>query len=165
MLNRLLGEEADEFVVAERYRRIADREACWIVHYEWKLMTTSGGVTSRMAKLKGMRFSMATIRCCRSRETSVEDLMIEMYLAGVSTRRIEDVSEIQWDSSVSATTVSNLSEKVFVSVEEWGDISLERMRPYVQVDAAYSKTSCGGSYEKVAMLLPSPSMAMEVTRP
>ena len=42
--------------------------------------------------------------------------MIEMHLAGVSTRRIEDVSEILWGSSVSAATVSNLNEKAFASV-------------------------------------------------
>lgn len=41
---------------------------------------------------------------------------MEMYLAGVSTRRIEDVSEILWGSSVSAATVSNLNEKAFASV-------------------------------------------------
>jgi putative transposase len=45
--------------------------------------------------------------------------MIEMYLAGVSTRRIEDASEILWGSKVSAATVSNLNEKAFESVERW----------------------------------------------
>ena len=43
-----------------------------------------------------MRFTTAIIERYRRRETSVEEAMIEMYLAGVSTRRIEDVSEILW---------------------------------------------------------------------
>ncbi len=43
-----------------------------------------------MPKLKGMRFTTAIIERYRRRETSVEEAMIEMYLAGVSTRRIED---------------------------------------------------------------------------
>ena len=42
---------------------------------------------------------------------------MEMCLAGVSTRRIEDVSEILWGSSFSPATVSNLNEKVFALVE------------------------------------------------
>ncbi len=64
-----------------------------------------------MPKLKGMRFTTAIIERYRRRETSVEEAMIEMYLAGVSTRRIEDVSEILWESSVSAATVSNLNDE------------------------------------------------------
>lgn len=68
-----------------------------------------------MPKLKGMRFTTSIIERYRRRETSVEETMIEMYLAGVSTRRIEEVSEILWGSSVSAATVSNLNEKAFVS--------------------------------------------------
>ena len=111
MLNGLLDEEADDLVGAERYERTAGREAYRAGHYERKLTTTSGEVTIRMPKLKGMRFTTAIIERYRRRETSVEEAMIEMYLAGVSTRRIEDVSEILWGSSVSASTVSNLNEK------------------------------------------------------
>lgn len=95
-LNGLLEEEAGDLVGAERYERTAEREAYRAGHYERKLTTTSGEVTIRMPKLRGMRFTTAIIERYRRRETSVEEAMIEMYLAGVSTRRIEDVSEILW---------------------------------------------------------------------
>ena len=104
-LNGLLEEEADDLVGAGRYERT--------------LTTTSGDVTLRMPKLKGMRFTTAIIDRCRRRETSVEEAMIEMHLAGVSTRRIEDVSEALWGASASASTVSNLNERAFAAVEEW----------------------------------------------
>lgn len=42
---------------------------------------------------------------------TIEETIIEMYLAGVSTRRIEDVSEILWGAGVSASTVSNLNDR------------------------------------------------------
>ena len=142
MLNGLLDEEADDLVGAERYERTADREAYRAGHYERKLTTTSGEVTIRMPKLKGMRFTTAIIERYRRRETSVEEAMIEMYLAGVSTRRIEDVSEILWGSSVSATTVSNLNEKAFEAVEAWRNRPLEHAYPYVYVDGIYLKRSC-----------------------
>lgn len=45
-----------------------------------------------MPKLKGMRFATAVVERHKRRETSVEEAIIEMYLAGVPTRRIEDVS-------------------------------------------------------------------------
>ena len=44
-----------------------------------------------MPKLKGMRFATAVIERCKRHETSVEEAIIEMYLTGVSIRRIEDV--------------------------------------------------------------------------
>lgn len=149
-LNGLLEEEAGDLVGAERYERTADREAYRAGHYERKLATTSGEVTIRMPKLKGMRFTTAIIERYRRRETSVEEAMIEMYLAGVSTRRIEDVSEILWGSSVSAATVANLNEKAF---ERWRNRPLERAYPYVYIDGIYLKRSWGGSYENVAVMV------------
>ena len=148
MLNGLLDEEADDLVGAERYERTYRAG-----HYERRLTTTSGEVTIRMPKLKGMRFTTAIIERYRRRETSVEEAMIEMYLAGVSTRRIEDVSEILWGSSVSAATVSNLNEKAFEAVEAWRNRPLERAYPYVYVDGIYLKRSWGGSYENVAVMV------------
>lgn len=152
-LNGLLEEEADDLVGAERYERTADREAYRAGHYDRRLATTSGEVTLHMPKLKGMRFTTAIIERYRRRETSVEEAMIEMYLAGVSTRRIEDVSEILWGSSVSASTVSNLNEKAFEAVEAWRSRPLERACPYACVDGIYLKRSWGGSYENVAVMV------------
>lgn len=134
-LNGLLEAEADELVGAERHGRTAGREAYRAGHYDRGLTTSSGEVTIRMPKLKGARFTTAIIERYRRRESSVEEAMIEMYLAGVSTRRIEDVSEILWGSSVSAATVSNLNEKAFASVEEWRNRPLERAYPYAHATA------------------------------
>lgn len=106
-----------------------------------------------MPKLKGMRFTTAIIERCRRRETSVEEAVVEMYLAGVSTRRIEDVSEILWGSSVSAATVPDLNEKAFEAVEGRGNGPLERACPYVCVDGIYLKRSWGGPYGNVAVMV------------
>lgn len=152
-LNALLAEEADDLIGAERYERTAEREAYRAGHYERGLTTTSGEVTIRMPKLKGMRFTTAIIDRYRRRETSVEEAMIEMYLAGVSTRRIEDVSEILWGSSVSASTVSNLNDRAFAAVEEWRSRPLTCEYPYVYVDGIYLKRSWGGSFENVAVMV------------
>ena len=152
-LNALLEEEADNLVKADRYERTAEREAYRAGHYERGLTTTSGQVTIKMPKLKGMRFATAIIERYKRRETSVEEAMIEMYLAGVSTRRIEDVSEILWGASVSAATVSNLNDKAFEAVEEWRSRPLIRSYPYVFVDGIYLKRSWGGSLENVAVMV------------
>lgn len=98
-----------------------------------------------MPKLMGMRFTMAVIERYRRRETSVKGAMIEMNLAGASTRRIEDMNGILWGSSDSAATVSILDEKAFASVEEWRNRPLECACPYVHVDGIYLKRSWGSA--------------------
>lgn len=153
VINQLLDEEADELVNAERYERTADREAYRSGHYKRKLVTSSGEVELDVPKLRGATFQTAVIERCRRRETSVEEAIIEMYLAGVSTRRIEDVSQILWGAGVSAGTVSNLNDKAFASVEEWRNRPLEGGYPYVFVDGVYLKRSWGGSYENVSVMV------------
>ena len=153
MLNGLLDEEADDLVGAERYERTAGREAYRAGHYERKLTTTSGEVTIRMPKLKGMRLAAAVIERYRRRETSVKEAMTGMHLAGVPAGRIEDAGEILWGSSVSASTVSSLNESAFASVEEWRNRPLERAYPHAYVDGIYLKRSRGGSYENVAVMV------------
>ena len=148
-LNGLLEAEVDDLVGAGRHGRTAEREAYRAGHCGRGPTTSSGEVTIHMPKLKGARFTTAVIERNRRRESSVEEAMIEMHLAGVSMRRIEDVSEILWGSSVSAATVSNFNERAFASVEERRNRLLDRAHPYVYVDGVYLKRSWGGAYENV----------------
>lgn len=74
-------------------------------------------------------------------------------LAGVSARRIENMSEILVDSIVSVSTASNINEKDFASVEEWRNRPLGHAHPYAFVDGIYLKRSWRGSYENVAMMV------------
>lgn len=152
-LNGLLEAEADELVGAERYERTAGREAYRAGHYDRGLTTSSGEVTIHMPKLKGARLATAAIERHRRRESSVEEAMIEMHLAGVSSRRIEDVSEILWGPGVSAATVSNLNGRASASVEEWRNRPPGRAYPYACVDGIYLKRSWGGAHGNVAVMV------------
>lgn len=83
-LNELLEQEAQELTNAERYERTKDRQGYRSGHYECNLTTTSGDVKLKMPKPKGVTFENAIIERYRRRESSVEEALIEMYLAGVS---------------------------------------------------------------------------------
>ena len=89
-LNALLDHEADELVNPEKYERSGDRKGYRSGHYERNSSTTSGDVTLRVPKLKGIQFQTAIIERYKRRECSVEEALIEMYLAGVSVRRVEE---------------------------------------------------------------------------
>lgn len=147
-LDGLPEEGADDLVGAGRYKRAAGREAFRAGHCGRTPTTTSANVTPRMPKLRGMRFTAAVTGRYRGREASVGEAMAEVCLAGVSTRRIKDVSEALWGASA-----SNPSERAFATVEEWRSRSLDGSYPYVYVDGIYLKHSWGGSYENVAVMV------------
>ena len=55
-----------------------------------------------MPKLRSLPFETAIIERYRRRESSVEEALVEMYLAGVSVRRVEDITEALWGTRVSS---------------------------------------------------------------
>lgn len=92
-LNALLDHEAEELVNADKYERSGDRKGYLSGHYNRNFQTTAGDVTLKVPKLKGVPFETAIIERYQRRECSVEEALIEMYLAGVSVRRVEDITE------------------------------------------------------------------------
>lgn len=77
-----------------------------------------------------------------------------MYLAGVSVRRVEDITEALWGSKVSPGTISNLNKKAYAHIEEWRNRQLSSEEyQYVFVDGIYLKRSWGGKFENVAILV------------
>ena len=99
-LNGLLEKEAGSLTQAARYERSEARQGYRSGSYDRNLTTTSGDITLHM-RLKGVSFETAIIERYRRRESSVEEALIEMYLAGVSVRRVEDITEALWGSKVS----------------------------------------------------------------
>ena len=152
-LNALLEHEADELVNAERYERSGDRKGYRSGHYERNFTTTSGDVTLHVPKLKGIRFETAIIERYRRRETSVEEALIEMYLAGISVRRVEDITEALWGTRVSPGTVSNLNQKAYENIEKWRCRPITGEYAYVYVDGVYLKRSWGGEVQNVSILV------------
>ena len=153
-LNSLLDQEAQQLTQAKKYQRTKDRNGYRSGHYSRQLQTTSGEVTLKIPKLKGLPFETAIIERYRRRESSVEEALIEMYLAGVSVRRVEDITEALWGSKVSPGTISNLNQKAYVHIEEWRNRKLTSEEyPYVFVDGIYLKRSWGGAFENIAILV------------
>jgi transposase-like protein len=153
-LNDLLEKEAAALTQAAKYERTEARQGYRSGHYNRNLTTTSGDVTLKMPRLKGIPFETAIIERYRRRESSVEEALIEMYLAGVSVRRVEDITEALWGSKVSPSTISELNKKAYVHIEDWRNRPLRGGKyPYVYVDGIYLKRNWGGEFENVAILV------------
>src|SRR6202035_4778598 len=118
-LNALLDAEADRLCGAGRYERTQGRQDTRAGSYERSLHTVAGEVNLKVPKLRRQTFETAIIERYRRRESSVEEALIEMYLAGISVRRVEDITEALWGTRVSPSTVSNLNQKIYAKIEAW----------------------------------------------
>jgi len=152
-LNGLLDAEADRICHAGKYERNADRQDTRAGSYKRKLHTKAGEVKLTVPKLRNLPFETSIIERYKRRESSVEEALIEMYLAGVSVRRVEDITEALWGTKVSPGTVSNLNKKIYGKIESWRNRSLKGDYAYVYLDGIYLKRSWGGEVRNVAVLV------------
>jgi putative transposase len=152
-LNALLDAEAGRLCNAQRYERSAARRDTRAGHYERNLQTKAGEVRLRVPKLRQQTFETAIIERYRRRESSVEEALIEMYLAGVSVRRVEDITEALWGTRVSPSTVSDLNKKIYGTIEAWRTRPIEGEHPYVYLDGIVLKRSWAGEVRNVSLLV------------
>jgi putative transposase len=142
-LNGLLEAEADQLCGAKRYERSPDRVDTRAGSYDRQLQTKAGQVTLKVPRLRSLPFETQIIERYRRRESSVEEALMEMYLAGVSVRRVEDITEALWGTRVSSSTVSELNQQLYERIEI----------AYVALDGIWLKRSWGGEVKNVAVLV------------
>jgi transposase-like protein len=125
-LNAMLDAEADQLCGAGRYERSQARQDTRAGSYERTLHTKAGDVSLKIPKLRRQTFETAIIERYRRRESSVEEALIEMYLAGISVRRVEDITE-----------------------------ALDGEHPYLYLDGIVMKRSWAGEVRNVSLLVAS----------
>ena len=152
-LNRLLDAEADQICGAKRYEHADGRKDTRAGKYSRKLQTRVGEMKLNIPKLRNLPFETAIIERYRRRELSIEEALIEMYLAGVSVRRVEDITEALWGSRVSSSTISDLNKKAYENIEKWRNLPITEEFPYVYLDGISLKRSWGGEVKNVSILV------------
>jgi len=152
-INKLLDEEADRLCNAGRYEHSDSRTDSRAGHYTRKLHVKTGEIKLKIPKLRKTTFETAIIERYKRRESSVEEAMIEMYLAGVSVRRVEDITEALWGTRVSPATVSEMNKKIYSQIELWRNRPLTGKYAYVYLDGIYLKRSWGGEVRNIAVLV------------
>ena len=152
-LNALLDQEAELLCNAKKYERTKGRRDTRAGHYQRSLETKAGKVKLNVPKLRSLPFETAIIERYRRRESSVEEALMEMYLAGVSVRRVEDITEALWGTKVSPGTVSQLNKKLYGRIEKWRNRKLREEYPYVYLDGIILKKSWGGEVRNISVLV------------
>ena len=152
-LNELLEAEADRLCKATRYQRSAERTDTRAGHYQRHLQTQAGVVKLQVPKLRSLPFETQIIERYRRRESSVEEALLEMYYAGVSMRRVEDITDALWGTRVSPSTISELNQKLAGRIEAWRTRPLTGAYVYVWLDAIWLKRSWAGEVQNVSVLV------------
>mgnify|MGYP001825733892 FL=1 len=152
-LNAMLDAEADRLCGADRYERSEGRKDTRAGSYQRSLDTKAGKVSLKVPNLRQQTFETAIIERYRRRESSVEEALVEMYLAGVSVRRVEDITEALWGTRVSPGTVSNLNKKIYAKIDAWRHRKIEGDHPYVFLDGIVMKRSWAGEVRNVSLLV------------
>ena len=139
----MLDEEADLIANAARYERSDGRKAYRAGHYARRFTVKAGRLGLKVPKLKGALFESAVIERYRRREQSVEESLIDMYLAGVSTRRVDDISQLLWGERMPSQTLSDKLRKVYDQIDEWRNRPLGGEYPYVFMDGVRRQALMG----------------------
>lgn len=152
-INAMLDAEADEIANAAGYERRTGRKAFRAGHYGRTLAAKAGKLSLKVPELKGALFGSAVIERCRRRESSVEEALMEMYLAGVGTRRVDDTGRLLRGERMPSQTLSDKLKKIYKEIDEWRKRPLESECPYVFVDGVWRKRSWGGHVENAGVLV------------
>lgn len=152
-LNGMLEAEADRLCQAARYQRNAERVDTRAGHYQRHLQTQAGTVQLQVPKLRNLPFETQIIERYRRRESSVEEALLEMYYAGVSVRRVEDITDALWGTRVSPSTISDLNQKLAGRIETWRTRPLNGAYVYVWLDAIWLKRSWAGEVQNVSVVV------------
>ncbi len=151
-LNRVMEKEFESFIGAGKHERSDERQDYRNGHKARQLKTTLGELNLLRPYARSGRFETKLFENYSRIDKALASIIVESYLKGVSTRKVESViSEL--DIELSHTTVSNLSRELDELITEFGTSPLRRYYPYLYVDALYLKVFNGSRFVSQAVMI------------
>ena len=152
-LNLVMQLEAMEQIDAEPYQRVDSRKAHRNGYKERSLKTRVGELKLKKPQFREISFATKVFDRYSRVEKALINAVIESYLQGVSTRRVQDIVSRLGVEDLSASSVSRISRELDGRVEEFLKRPIERSIPYLFVDASYFKVRTDSRYITKAFLV------------
>ncbi|MDI6877705.1 MAG: IS256 family transposase [Methanomicrobiales archaeon] len=152
-LNEVMEQEAEEQTGAGRYQRTGSRRAHRNGHRARTLRTRYGDVTLEKPLLREFPFQTKVFERYARVEKAIESIVLESYLQGVSTRKVQQVLSHLGIDQISPAYVSTLTKELDARVQEFFSRPLAPHMPYLFVDASYFKVRDGVRYCNKALLV------------
>ena len=152
-LNLVMQLEAIQQSDAEPYQRIDSRKAHRNGYKERSLKTRVGEIRLKKPQFREISFETKVFDRYSRVEKALINAVLESYLQGVSTRRIQDIVSRLGIESLSASSVSRISKELDEKVEEFLKRPIEHPIPYIYVDASYFKVRTDSRYVTKAFMI------------
>jgi len=143
VVQRVMEEELTAFLGAEAYERTDGRAGYRNGYKPRHLKTRVGTLELMVPKDREGRFSTVLFERYQRSEKALLLAVAEMYVQGVSTRKVRHITEILCGLEISKTQVSELAKGLDAEIEIWRSRRLEKVYPYLIVDARYEKVRQG----------------------
>ena len=153
MVQDILENEMEDFLEAGPYERTDTRRGYRAGYYPRRLETRVGTLTLRIPQDRQGNFKTELFERYQRSEKALVCAMMEMYIEGVSTRKVAKVTEALCGTEFSASTVSSLSKKMDDALKEFASRPLSEAYPYLILDARYEKVRINGIVQNQAVLI------------
>lgn len=153
LVQEILESEMDEALCARKGERTERRLGYRSGYYSRQLVTRIGRMELRVPQDRDGRFSTEVFERYQRSEKALVSALAEMYVQGVSTRKVGKITEQLCGHSFSASTISRINKKLDVELKKFAERKLKEEYPYVVLDARYEKVRCNGIVVSQAVLI------------
>jgi putative transposase len=153
VFQQVLEAEMDEALQAQKGERTPGRLGYRSGYYTRWLTTRVGTLELRVPQDREGRFSTELFERYQRSEKALVSALAEMYVQGVSTRKVKAITEELCGHAFSASAISEINKKLDEQLEEFSQRKLEEEYPYLILDARYERVRQNGTIEPHAVLV------------
>ena len=153
VVQEVLEGEMDETIGARKGERSGERNGYRSGYYPRGLMTRVGKLELRVPQDRAGRFSTEVFERYQRSEKALVASMAEMYVQGVSTRKVKAVTEELCGHSFSASSISRINQTLDEELKKFATRRLEEEYPYLILDARYEKVREDGVIRSHAVMI------------
>lgn len=140
VFNQLMENQRTEYIHADNYEQSKNRQSQRNGYYERTFTTRIGTLDLKVPRTRDGKFSPTIFERYQRNEKALLASMLEMYVSGVSTRKVSNIIEELCGKSVSKSFVSSLTKQLDPIVSDWQNRSLTGTNyPYLMTDVLYLK--------------------------
>lgn len=153
VIQQVLEAEMEEAVGAGKSERTAKRQGYRSGYYGRTLVTRVGKLELRVPQDREGRFRTEVFERYQRSEKALVGALTEMYIQGVSTRKVKAVTEELCGHEFSASTISRLNQNLDEELDKFAGRRLEEPYPYLILDARYEKVREEGVIRSQAVMV------------
>ena len=154
VIEQILQEEMDEHLQARYRERTAARRGERNGHYTRDLITPVGKIEQlQVPRDRAGEFLTEVFERYQRMTGNVEEAVLEMYLQGVSTRRVAEITNSLSGVRIGKDAVSRIASRLEEELQAWRERQLEAAYPYLYLDAVYLKVNWGSHVGDLALLV------------